>query len=77
MADMRRAVYRHEELARLFNPRSVAIYGVSPNPASIGARTIANLRRYQGKIFRVNSRYDKIGDAPCYPSIAALPEKPD
>ncbi len=77
MADSRRGVYAHEELTRLFNPRSVAIYGASPNPVSIGARTIANLARFQGKLYRVNPRYDKIGDAPCYPSIAALPEKPD
>ena len=72
-----RKVYRHSELTRLFNPQSVAVYGASPNPASIGARTIANLARFQGKIFRINPRYDKIGDAPCYPTVAALPEKPD
>lgn len=77
MSDTRRGVYKHEALTRLFNPRSVAIYGASPNPTSIGARTIANLARFQGKVFRVNPRYDKIGDAPCYPSVAALPEKPD
>lgn len=77
MSDTRRGVYKHEALTRLFNPRSVAIYGASPNPTSIGARTIANLARFQGKLFRVNPRYDKIGDAPCYPSVAALPEKPD
>jgi len=72
-----RKVYRHSELTRLFNPQSVAVYGASPNPASIGARTIANLARFQGKIFRINPRYDKIGDALCYPTVAALPEKPD
>ncbi len=72
-----RKVYRHSELTRLFNPQSVAVYGASPNPASIGARTIANLARFQGKIFRINPRYDKIGDALCYPAVAALPEKPD
>ena len=77
MSDTRRSVYKHEVLTRLFNPRSVAIYGASPNPTSIGARTIANLACFQGKLFRVNPRYDKIGDAPCYPSVAALPEKPD
>ena len=72
-----RKVYRHSELTRLFNPQSVAVYGASPNPASIGARTIANLARFKGKIFRINPRYDKIGDALCYPTVAALPEKPD
>lgn len=72
-----RGVYRHHELARLFNPGSIAVYGASPNPQSIGARTIANMVRYQGRILRVNPRYEKIGDAPCYPSVAALPDKPD
>ncbi len=74
---MGRKVYRHHELSRLFDPKSVAIYGASPNPQSMGARTITNMARYQGKVFRVNPRYERIGDAPCYPSIAALPEKPD
>ncbi len=73
----RRAVYTHAQLTRLFNPRSVAIYGASPNAASLGARTIANMAKYQGKFIRINPRYDKIGDEPCYPSVAAAPEKPD
>ena len=73
----RRAVYRHAELARLFNPRSVAVYGASPNPQSIGARTIANMRQFRGDILRINPRYAAIGDAPCYPSVAALPVAPD
>ena len=53
------------------------MFGASPNPKSFGARTIANLARYQGKILRINPRYEKIGDVPCYPSVAALPETPD
>ena len=32
---------------------------------------------HQGKIVRVNPRYEKIGDDPCYPSLADAPEKPD
>jgi acetate---CoA ligase (ADP-forming) len=72
-----RPVYTHAELTRLFNPQSVAIYGASPNPASFGARTIANMAKYQGKIIRINPRYDKIGDDPCYPTAAAAPETVD
>ncbi len=72
-----RAVYRRDALARLFNPRCVAVYGASPNPQSIGARTIANMQQFKGDILRINPRYEAIGDAPCYPSIAALPEAPD
>lgn len=72
-----RGVYAHHELERLFNPRSVAVFGASPNPQSFGARTIANMAKYRGRILRVNPRYEKIGDEPCYPSAAALPEVPD
>ena len=72
-----RAVYQHSELVRLFNPRSIAVFGASTNPASFGARTIANMARYEGAIYRINPRYDKIGDAPCYASIAACPTVPD
>ncbi|MCC6532472.1 MAG: acetate--CoA ligase family protein [Burkholderiales bacterium] len=72
-----RSVYRHAELERLFDPQSVAIYGASPNPKSFAARTIANLAKYRGRIWRINPRYDKIGDEACYPSLAALPQTPD
>lgn len=72
-----RPVYTHAELTRLFNPKSVAVYGASPNAASFGARTIANMAKYQGKIIRINPRYDKIGDEPCYASVADAPETPD
>ena len=30
-----------------------------------------------GRLHLVNSRYDKIGERPCFPSVAALPEVPD
>ncbi len=72
-----RHVYRHQALERLFNPRSIAIYGISPNPKSFGARTAALLGDYDGRLLRVNPKYESIGDAPCYASIAALPEVPD
>ena len=72
-----RSVYTHAQLTRLFNPTRVAIYGASPNPQSFGARTIANMAKYQGKIIRINPRYEKIGDEPCYPSVADAPETPD
>jgi acyl-CoA synthetase (NDP forming) len=72
-----RGVYRRSDLERLFNPRSIAVFGVSPNPLSLGARTIDQLRHYAGKVYRVNPKYDRIGEEVCYPSIAALPEVPD
>jgi acyl-CoA synthetase (NDP forming) len=72
-----RRVYSHADLQRLLRPKSIAIVGASARPEAFGAITRENLATYTGKIFLVNSRYDKIGDEPCYPSLSALPEVPD
>ena len=72
-----RSVYRRADLIRLFDPKSIAIIGASPNASSFGARTLENLANYTGKIYLVNAKYDRIGDQACYPSVAALPESPD
>ena len=79
MSAKRQGVYRHQDLVRLFNPRSIAIVGVSPNPGPFGSKTLANveLGGYAGKIYPINAKYDRIGERICYPSIKALPEPPD
>jgi len=69
---MKRGVYRHQDLARLFNPASIAIYGISPNPKSFGARTAVLLKDYLGELHLVNSRYDRIGERICHPSIQSI-----
>ena len=73
----RRAVYRHKDLARLFSPADIAIYGISPNAKSFGARTAALLADFRGDLHYVNPRYDHIGEQPCHPSIKAMPKAPD
>jgi acyl-CoA synthetase (NDP forming) len=73
----RRAPYRHRDLVRLFNPKSVAVFGASENPKAFGARTVANLANFDGRVLQINPRYQQIGGAPCYPSVAELPEVPD
>jgi len=72
-----RAVYRHKDLSRVLEPRSIAIVGASPNAASFGSITHANLENYKGRIYLVNAKYDRIGQQLCYPTVAALPEAPD
>ncbi|MGE0383372.1 MAG: CoA-binding protein [Gammaproteobacteria bacterium] len=77
---MTRAVYRRAQLRRLFEPRSIAIVGMSPRTGAYGERTFHNLTqvgRFSGRIHFVNARYDRIGDAPCHPDLRALPEVPD
>ncbi len=79
MSAVRRNVYRYEDLRKVFDPQVVAVVGASPNATSAGARTIKQLELFgfKGKIYPVNSRYEKIGDRTCYPSVQALPEKAD
>jgi acyl-CoA synthetase (NDP forming) len=72
-----RAVYRHAELDRVLNPRSVCIVGASPKAGSFGERVLAGLADYSGDVYLVNSRYESIGGRRCYPSIESLPQNPD
>jgi acyl-CoA synthetase (NDP forming) len=78
MVKSQRSVYRHAELERALNPRSIAVVGASPRAGSFGERLQTNLRSYySGSVFLVNAKYDRLGDLPCYPSLSALPEIPD
>lgn len=73
----RRPIYESAALKRLFHPTSVAIVGASPRAGSFGERSAANLKHFKGPTYLVNAKYETIGDAPCYPSIEALPQPPD
>jgi len=77
MPTQRTSVYSHNELRRLLHPRSVAVVGASPRAGSFGERVLLNQANFAGRTYPVNARYEKIGDATCYPSVAALPEVPD
>ena len=66
------------DLRPLFAPRSVAVVGASARGGI--ARTVRDNFRTMSSDTRchfVNPRYDELGGQPCYPSIAALPERPD
>jgi acyl-CoA synthetase (NDP forming) len=66
-------------LARLLNPRSIAIIGASNDPASINGQVLRNLqaRGFPGALYPVNPKYEQVGGIPCYPAMEALPEAPD
>jgi acyl-CoA synthetase (NDP forming) len=70
-------LYTRAELARLIAPRSIAIVGASPRAGSFGLRTLENLAHFRGDIWPVNAKYQEVGGHACYPSLAALPGKPD
>lgn len=62
----------------LLRPRSIAVVGASARPGSPGNEILCNLRRggYTGPVYAVNPGRDSIGEIPCYPALAQLPEVP-
>lgn len=69
----------NDAISRLLSPRSVAVIGASADPKKTSGRPVAYLRKhgYAGRILPVNPKVERIGDLPCYPDIASLPEVPD
>lgn len=67
------------DLARFFNPRSIAIIGASTDLVSISGQPLKHLiaHKYRGKLYPVNPKYPEILGVKCYPSLAALPEAPE
>lgn len=57
----------------LFNPRSVAVFGASPRPGSVGARVLANMQRagFEGDLIAINPKHRVVGDIACHPTLAA------
>lgn len=77
MVSLSRPLRRHQDLQRLFHPQSIAVIGASARPGAFGAAVLRNLGKYDGRVYPVNARYERIGDLKCYPDIAEVPEKVD
>ncbi|MDG6902047.1 MAG: acetate--CoA ligase family protein [Nitrososphaerota archaeon] len=66
-----------------FEPKSIAVAGVSTDPNKMGSIIFANLLANRGKgllkakVYALNPAHDHIGEEPCYPSVDALPETPE
>jgi len=54
-----------------------AVVGASRNPRKYGYQVYSDLRNAKYKVYPINPNTDKILGAKCYPSLNALPEKPD
>lgn len=63
----------------LLHPANVALVGASSRPNSMASGVNDSLRAagYRGAIYPVNSRYDEVWGVRCYPSVSALPNRPD
>jgi acetate---CoA ligase (ADP-forming) len=68
-----------DAIARLLNPRSVAVIGASTDPSRTTGRPVHYLRKhgFTGAIWPVNPRVTTIEGLPCFPDSASLPGVPD
>jgi len=66
-------------LERFFNPKSVAIVGASRRQGKVGCEILTNIINagYDGKIFPVNPKANKIGRLKCYADLTSIGEVPD
>jgi acyl-CoA synthetase (NDP forming) len=72
-----RALYHHDDLRRLIDPKIVAVVGASETRGSFGERTLSNMSAFTGKVFAINPKYQSLLGRPCVPSLAEMPERPD
>ena len=66
-------------LDALFDPASVAVFGASERPASVGATVWSNLHTsgFRGALFAVNPKHRTLGGVPVYAGVADLPQAPE
>ncbi|WP_295374340.1 acetate--CoA ligase family protein [uncultured Pseudacidovorax sp.] len=72
-----RPPYDRAQVQRLFEPRSIAVVGVSNRTGAFGERSWNNLDAYTGRRFAVHPAYSSYAGQPCYPDLSSLPEVPD
>lgn len=65
-------------LDALFAPESVAVFGASLRPASVGGTVWRNLSAdFKGRLYAVNPKHAELGGVKTFADVAALPEAPD
>ena len=62
-------------MEKFFTPRTVALVGASSTPGKIGNSILDSLANYEfdGTVYPINPKADKIFDLQCYPSIKDVP----
>jgi len=61
-------------LHALFDPKSIAIIGASPDDQKIGGRPLSYLQKYgyEGVIYPINPKYEEMNGLKCFPDIRAV-----
>ena len=63
----------------LFRPKSIAVFGASDRPESVGATVIRNVLAggFAGPIYAVNRRHAEVAGRRAFRDVTSLPETPD
>jgi acyl-CoA synthetase (NDP forming) len=66
-------------LYRILNPRGIAFFGASNSFSSMGTTQLTNIRElgFEGHIYAVHPKEDRVQGLPTYRSVLDLPEAPD
>jgi acetyltransferase len=65
-------------LDALFAPASVAIFGATLRPASVGGTVWRNLQAdFKGRLYPVNPKHAELNGVATFANVAALPDAPD
>jgi acetyltransferase len=70
---------RKHPLDAIFAPQSIAVVGATENVGSVGRTVFQNLGRggFEGVVYPVNPKRNSVLSVRAYPSLSALPEKPE
>jgi acetyltransferase len=63
----------------IFNPKRIALIGVTINPNSVSGKVLSNLvgGGFRGVVYPINPDTEAVLGIPCFPNIASLPKTPD
>ena len=67
------------KLDSFFNPRRIAITGVSINPNSVSGKVVTNLvgSGFKGVVYPINPNSEAVFGIPCYQNLKSIPKTPD
>lgn len=68
-----------QPLDGFFAPASIAVIGASQDPGKVRGRMVHNLKLsgFAGRIYPVHPSHGTVQGLPAFPSLSALPERPD
>ncbi len=66
-------------LNNIFNPKRIALIGVTTNPNSVSGKVLSNLigSGFRGVVYPVNLDLEAVMGIPCYSGVKNLPKVPD